>query len=274
MANWPEKLSETLSYIRERSGLIPSLGIVLGSGLGSCLPDIREENSFLFSELPHFARPTVAGHQGRLVLGRAFNRDIALMRGRVHYYEGHPLEDVVYPVRLLKGLGAEALVVTNACGAVNESFSPGDIMVIKDHINFMGVNPLAGQAVPEGAERFPDMTHCYDEEYIRLTRNAAQVLDMVLREGVLMAFNGPNYETPAEIIMASNMGADAVTMSTVPEVIVARQLEMGILGLSCITNMAAGILEIPLKHEDVLRVAGEAARKLDSLISTVIPHLP
>lgn len=274
MANWPENLSETLSYIRERSGLIPSLGIVLGSGLGSCLPDIREENSFPFSELPHFARPTVAGHQGRLVLGRAFNRDIALMRGRVHYYEGHPLEDVVYSVRLLKGLGAEALVVTNACGAVNESFSPGDIMVIKDHINFMGVNPLAGQAVPEGAERFPDMTHCYDEEYIRLTRNVAQVLDMVLREGVLMAFNGPNYETPAEIIMARNMGADAVTMSTVPEVIVARQLEMRILGLSCITNMAAGILETPLKHEDVLRVAGEAARKLDSLISTVIPHLP
>lgn len=250
------------------------MGIILGSGLGSCLSDLVEERSFLFSELPHFPRPTVEGHEGRLVLGRAFNRNVAVMRGRVHFYEGYPMEEVVYPIRLLHGLGIEALVVTNACGAVNVGFSPGDIMVIKDHINFMGVNPLVGEEAPEGAERFPDMTRCYHEEYIGLAEDAALELNIELREGVLMAFSGPNYETPAEIRMARAMGADAATMSTVPEVMVANQLGMRVLGLSCVTNMAAGVLRAPLEHREVLRVAGESGKKLDLLFSVVIPHLP
>jgi purine-nucleoside phosphorylase len=277
MADWKSKLAETLGYIREHSGLLPSVGVILGSGLGSCLPNVNEEASFHFSELPHFPRPRhggVEGHQGKLVLGRALGRNLAVMRGRVHYYEGHPIQDVAYPVRVLHGLGVEALIVTNACGAVNSGFSPGDIMVIRDHINLMGVNPLVGEAVPDGAERFPDMTQCYDEDYMDLVQRAAEGLEMELREGVLAAFSGPNYETPAEIGMARTAGADAVTMSTVPEVMVARQLGMRVLGLSCVTNMAAGVSGRPLEHGDVLRVAGEAADKLDTLLSLVIPHLP
>ncbi len=274
MTDWREKLPQTLNCIRERTGLMPSLGVILGSGLGSCLSDLKEESSFLFRDLPHFPQPTVEGHEGKLVLGRAFNRNMAVMRGRVHIYEGRSPEEVVYPVRVLHELGVEALIITNACEAVNESFSPGDIMLIRDHINFMGINPLMGQAAPEDAARFPDMTHCYDREYIPLAEEAARGRDIPLREGVLMAFSGPSYETPAEIRMARILGADAVTMSTVPEVIVARQLGIRVLGLSCVTNMAAGVLETPLEHRRVLQAAGETAGKIDSLLSLLIPHMP
>jgi purine-nucleoside phosphorylase len=274
MTDWRENLQETLSFIRARSGLIPSIGVILGSGLGSCLSGMAVESSFSYSDMPYFPAPTVEGHLGKLVLGRTFNRNMAVMRGRIHYYEGRPIEDVVYPVRIMQALGVEAVIVTNASGAVNSDYSPGDIMLICDHINYMGVNPLIGQAVPEGTERFTDMTGCYDAEYIRLVEQVSSEAGIRLRKGIIMAFSGPNYETAAEIAMARVIGADAVTMSTVPEVMVARQLGVKVLGLSCVTNHAAGVSEVPVEHSQVLQVAGAAAEKLDTLFSLILPYLP
>jgi purine-nucleoside phosphorylase len=239
--------------------------VILGSGLGEFAARI-EGTEVPFAELPGFPRPTVAGHSGMFKIGR----QVAVMAGRVHYYEGHPLSDVVLPVFLLHRIGVRTLVVTNAAGGVNRSYRPGDLVLIRDHVNFMGANPLRGPNPDGFGPRFPDMTSAYTPALRALAQG---VSDAPLAEGVYAAFTGPSYETPAEIHMLSVMGVDLVGMSTVPEVIAASYLGMRVLGISCVTNMAAGILPQPLDHAEVIARGREAGPRFVKLLTGIIEGL-
>jgi purine-nucleoside phosphorylase len=253
--------AESLAAHGERK---PSIGIVLGSGLGAFASSVRGAE-IPYSSIRGFPLPTVAGHSGVLVLGG----DLAVLAGRIHFYEGRPIDDVVFPVFLLNRLGVRVLIVTNAAGGINRSYSPGDLVLISDHINMMGVNPLRGPN-PGGGPRFPDMSAAYSS---RLRAVAREASERPLAEGVYAAFPGPSYETPAEIRMLERIGADMVGMSTVPEVIVAGYLGMEVLGISCITNMAAGILEAPLDHSEVVARGKEAAPRFTRLLEQTVQRL-
>jgi purine-nucleoside phosphorylase len=242
----------------------PRTAVILGSGLGDFAAS-AEGDEVPFHSLPGFPVPTVKGHSGRFIVGEA----TAIMAGRVHYYEGHHIEDVVLPVFLLHRLGVRTLVVTNAAGGVNRSYSVGELVLIRDHVNFMGVNPLRGPN-PGPGPRFPDMSTAYDPGLRDLAQTVA---DAPLREGVYAAFAGPSYETPAEIRMLAAIGADLVGMSTVPEVIAASYLGMRVLGISCVTNMAAGILPQPLDHAEVIRAGREAGPRFTRLLSGILAKL-
>jgi purine-nucleoside phosphorylase len=251
------------------------LGVILGSGLGDYAETVQDAVRIPFAEIPHFPASSVAGHAGVLVAGRLHGHAVALMQGRVHYYEGHSPDDVIFPARVLHGLGVKTLIVTNAAGGINPEFRPGDLMVIRDHINFMGFNPLRGKLAERFGPRFPDMSYAYHPELRALARGAAGELGIPVREGIYLGLSGPSYETPAEIRMFRGWGADAVGMSTVPEVIAANQMGMRVLGISCITNMAAGILDQPLTHQEVLettaRVKDQFTRLVDRIIAGVRP---
>ena len=227
-----------------------------------------------YEEIPHFPVSTVEGHVGRLVLGELEGQRVVAMQGRFHLYEGYPLESVTFPIRVMKRLGVETALITNAAGGINESFQPGDLMLIRDHINFMFRNPLVGPNDPELGERFPDMSEAYDAELRRLARRVAGELGIDLKEGVYAAMLGPSYETPAEIRMLRAVGGDAVGMSTVPEVIVARHAGIRVLGLSCISNMAAGILPQPLSHEEVMETAERVKETFLRLVKGILHSLP
>lgn len=226
-----------------------------------------------YSEIPHFPQSTVEGHQGQLVIGKLKGKNVIAMQGRFHYYEGYAMEQVTFPVRVMQALGVHSLIVTNAAGGINTNFQPGDLMVITDHINNFGTNPLIG---PNEAslERFPDMSHAYDRAYIKKAFEGAKKLDIPLKEGVYAGNTGPTYETPAEVNMLRILGADAVGMSTVPEVIVAKHVGMRVLGISCISNMAAGILNKPLSHEEVIETTERVKEGFLELVQYLIQALP
>ncbi|MFN2563794.1 MAG: purine-nucleoside phosphorylase [Gemmatimonadaceae bacterium] len=250
----------------------PVAGIILGSGLGGLAGKTVGAQSIPFSEIPGFPSATVAGHTGALIAGRIAGRPVIALAGRFHVYEGHDVALTALPVRVMHALGARTLIVSNAAGGLRRTFQPGDLMLIDDHINLMFRNPLVG-AVEPGDARFPDMSEPYDRDLRQLAREIGLEGGIPFQEGVYAALLGPAYETPAEVRMLERLGADAVGMSTVPEVIVARAIGMRVLGVSCITNLACGLAPTPPSHEEVLEVAAQAAVQLEQVVSAVVARL-
>lgn len=271
--NYNDKINESLIYLKSKTKANPKIGIILGSGLGGLADLIEDPISIDYENIPNFPVSTVEGHAGRLVFGRLQGVEVVAMQGRFHYYEGYHIHDVVFPVRVMIGLGIDTLMVTNAAGGVNETFRPGDLMIIKDHINYAGVNPLIGRNLDDKGPRFVDMTWAYDRELIDLAKKTAESLNLNIKEGVYMWFTGPTYETPAEIKLASILGADAVGMSTVPEVIVANHEGVRVLGISCITNMAAGILDQPLDHKEVVETSLKVKEEFQALVLDIVKNI-
>src|SRR5256714_8670954 len=232
-----ERAQRAAEQIRSRANANPSVAIVLGSGLGAFADELTESTSLAYQEISGFAQATVEGHVGRLVIGKAGEVSIAAMQGRFHFYEGYSLEDVTFPIRVLKLLGVRTLILTNAAGSLHTELTPGSFMVISDHINLMGVNPLIGRNDERFGPRFPDLTSTYDPDLQSIVIEEATAMNVDMRRGVYAALTGPSYETPAEIHMVRTLGADAVGMSTVPEAIVARHMEMRVIGISCITKI-------------------------------------
>ena len=258
MSDLITRLDEAVAVVRKRTVLTPRIGVILGSGLGAFADSLGDAARVPFDEIPHFPSPTVVGHSGALVVGQAGDVAVAVLQGRVHAYEGHPLEAVAFPVRVLGRLGVKAVILTNAAGAINTDYQPGELMILRDHINLLG-NPLFGPNEERLGPRFPDLTEAYDRDLRRLAATACAEAGVTAHEGVYIAVPGPSYETPAEIRMARTLGADAVGMSTVPEVIAARHMGLRVVALSCLTNPAAGVVDEPLDHDDVLAV-GERLR--------------
>lgn len=248
-----QNIHETTEYLKKQGVNQIDFGLILGSGLGEMADEIENPLVIPYESIPHFKTSNVIGHAGKLVYGVLGNKKVLAMQGRFHYYEGYSMHEVTYPIRIMKALDAHSLLVTNASGGVNETFVPGDLMLITDHINAMGTNPLIGKNLDEFGPRFPDMTQAYDLEYQALIKEVAQKQQMDLKTGIYMAFTGPSYETPAEIKYARTIGSDAVGMSTVPEVIVANHCQMRVLGISAITNKAAG-MQKELNHDEVVLV--------------------
>ena len=267
-----ERIDKAAAYIREALGEA-DIAVVLGSGLGDYVEALQDARMIPYSEIPGFPASTVAGHAGELWAGTLHGKRVLMMRGRFHSYEGHPLSDVVLPIRAMARMGVKDLILTNAAGAVNVDFAPGDLMLITDFINFSGKNPLTGPNVEELGPRFPDMSRAYDKRLRAIAAEVAQERGITLREGVYAWFNGPTYETPAEIRMARVLGADAVGMSTVPETIAAVHAGMRVLGVSCLTNMAAGILDAPLSHQEVMETGERVRGTFRTLLDGVIEKL-
>ena len=260
--------------IRERVGdSRPDIGIVLGSGLGGLAQEIEGAKRVSFNEIPGFPAATVSGHAGALVAGKLGGRNVVALAGRFHMYEGHPAQLAAFPVRVMHELGAPIYFASNAAGGVNRSLNAGDLMIITDHLNLTGVNPLTGP-VQDGDERFPDMSAPYDIELRELLRAAAAKVGVEPKEGVYACLPGPSFETRAEVRMLQNLGADAVGMSTVPEVIVARAIGMRAAGISCIANAASGVTDAPVLHADVLEVTARAARGFQALVREFVASLP
>jgi purine-nucleoside phosphorylase len=253
---------------------LADVGIVLGSGLADAVPELEEARSLEYASIPGFPKPTVAGHAGKLKIGRLGEHRVAVLQGRLHYYEGHELGTVVLPLHVLKELGVRTLVVTSAVGSLRRSMPPGSLVILKDHINLMGVNPLRGLLGPEFGEMFPDMTQAYDPALRKLALRCAKDSKLRAKEGVYIAVAGPSYETPAEIRAFSRLGADVVGMSTVPEVIKARQLGFRILTVSWVANWAAGVSREQLKHSDVLELGRGVALEIRTLLEEVVGRLP
>ena len=265
-------LQDTLDYIEEfTDGFQPEIGIILGSGLGS-IADEFCEYSIPYAHIPGFISSTVDGHSGKLVFANISGRNVVMMQGRNHFYEGYSMQEITYPIKVMKSMGVKTVILTNAAGAVNKSFRPGDLMVITDHINFMGANPLVGANEEKFGTRFPDMSEIYNKNLIKLTDAIGKMLKINLRHGVYMATSGPSYETPAEISMARNWGADAVGMSTVPEAIVANYCGMKVVGISCITNFASGISSKKLSHEEVIETANNIKAQFRELVLALIKN--
>ncbi|SHH48228.1 purine-nucleoside phosphorylase [Caloranaerobacter azorensis DSM 13643] len=267
------KIKESTNFIKERIDIEPKIGLILGSGLGSLADEIENPTFIEYKEIPHFPTSTVKGHKGRLVIGELEGKKVIAMQGRFHYYEGYSLQEVTFPVRVMKALGVEKIIVTNAAGGVNKEFTPGDLMVIEDHINFAFDNPLIGKNYEELGPRFPDMSHAYSERLIDLTFKVGEELGIQMKRGTYVFMSGPTYETPAEIRMASFLGGDAVGMSTVPEVLVAVHSGIEVLGISCITNMAAGILDQPLDHSEVIETTIKVKNKFIKLVKNVLKEI-
>ncbi|EMF0082261.1 purine-nucleoside phosphorylase [Enterococcus hirae] len=269
MTQLSEMLQETTQFILEKGVKEIDFGLILGSGLGELAEEIEEAIVIPYDQIPFFPTSTVVGHAGQLVYGTLSGKKVLAMQGRFHFYEGHSMKTVTYPVRVMAALKAHSVIVTNACGGVNESFVPGDLMLITDHINFTGQNPLIGPNEDEIGPRFPDMSEAYTLTYREVAKEAASQLDLTLKEGVYMGYSGPTYETPAEIRMSRTMGADAVGMSTVPEVIVAAHSGLKVLGISCITNLAAG-MQANLNHEEVVETTQRVKQSFKALIKEVL----
>jgi purine-nucleoside phosphorylase len=268
-----ERIMDAVEFIKKHSPPVPQVGVVLGSGLGEFADAVSEPTSFAYADIPQFKSAGVAGHAGRLVLGRIGPVSVAVLQGRIHYYEGHEIGDVVFPVRALAALGVRSIVLTNAAGGINPAFRPGDFMVIRDHINLMGINPLRGANDGRLGPRFPDMSAVYDPAFQDILVAALGETGLPARRGVYLALGGPSYETPAEIRMFATLGADAVGMSTVPEALCARHMGLRVAGISCITNLAAGISAQPLSHHDVTAVGEKVKDSFIRLLNLVIPRL-
>ena len=271
--NQTDKIMAAADYIRQRVALRPEIGLVLGSGLGDYADTLENAVKIPYSQIPNFPVPSIPGHTGALVFGRKCGRDVVIMQGRIHYYEGLPQQQITLPIRVLAALGVKTVVLTNACGGVNLSFTPGDLMLITDHINFSGSNPLMGPNFDTFGPRFPDMSDLYTASLRKAIREKAEEAGIPVQEGVYAMYSGPNYETPAEIRMFRILGADTVGMSTVPEALVAGHCGMQVVGISCVTNMAAGVLPVKLSHAEVTETANRVSvkfRKLIDLVLTVI----
>ena len=266
-------IDEAVSYVRSKTALQPEAGVILGSGLGNVVDAIDVEAAIPYAEVPGAKASTVLGHQGRLILGRANGTPVAVMQGRVHFYEGYEMDEVMFLTRVLGRLGIRKLVVTNAAGGINTSFQPGDLMLISDHINLMGVNPLRGRNLDDLGVRFPDMSDAYAESLRAMAKEVAASLGLKVQEGVYLGLSGPTYETPAEIRAFRILGADAVGMSTVPEVIAASHMGIPALGISCITNMAAGILKQKLTHQEVMDTTTRVQKEFTSLVLGILERL-
>lgn len=263
-------MQNTIDYIQEfTDNFQPEVGIVLGSGLGS-LADEYCEFAIPYSDIPGFVKSTIEGHKGKLVFANIAGKNVVMMQGRNHFYEGHSMADITYPIKVMKALGVKKVILTNAAGAVNKSFRPGDLMVITDHINFMGTNPLIGPNDSTLGPRFPDMSEVYNKNLIKIADNAGKTLRLSMKHGVYFASSGPSYETPAEINMARIWGADAAGMSTVPEAIVANYCGMEVLGISCITNYASGISTKKLSHSEVIETADKVNKDFKSLVLLIL----
>lgn len=265
-----EKLEKSLKTIRRKTDFVPKIGLVLGSGLGDYADGIRLEASIDYNDINDFPVSTVPGHRGRFVCGYVKNVPVVVMQGRVHFYEGYPVNDVVMPIRLMGMMGAECLFLTNASGAINTAFKAGDFMLIRDHILFSVPSPLIGANINELGTRFPDMSHVYNESLGEAVRSAAGNLKIPLQEGTYLQVAGPNFETPAEIRAYGALGADVVGMSTAVEAIAANHMGLKICGVSCIANMAAGISKTPLTHAEVQETANSVAPQFKKLITESI----
>ncbi len=268
-----DKLLEAKAYILSKTNLKPKIGLILGSGLGNLVDQMRDHIDIKFEDIPHFKTTKAQGHQGVLSIGYLNDVLVIALKGRYHYYEGHNLDEVVFPVRVMKLLGVETLIITNSCGAVNTSFKPGELMLITDHLNLTANNPLIGDNIDELGPRFPDASEIYTAHLQEIAQKEAQKLNLKLNQGVYAWWTGPSYETPAEIKMIRTLGADAVGMSTVPESLVASHMNMQVLGISCLTNMASGILKQKLSHQEVLDVAGQVNESFSKLIIGVIAKI-
>lgn len=263
-------MNETIQFLKEKTNdFKPEIGLILGSGLGDFVQDFSLF-SVSYSEIPGFAPSTVQGHAGKLVFAEIKGKKVVIMQGRYHFYEGHSMQKVVFPVKVMKKLGVETLIVTNAAGSVKKKIKAGDLMLIKDHINFMGTNPLIGLNDDSLGTRFPDMSEVYRKELRTIAKKSAKKLGIKLKEGVYAAFSGPSYETPAEVKMLNKMGADVVGMSTIPEAIVANYCSMNVLGISCVSNYAAGIQKNPLSHSEVIETSGKVQKKFQALLLDII----
>jgi len=268
-----ERAEKAARVIREKTKTDVPVAIVLGSGLGAFADGLRDATAVPYDQIPGFARATVEGHAGRLVIGKAGDSLIAAQQGRFHFYEGYSLEDVTFPIRVLKLLGVRTLILTNASGALNVEYTPGSLMVITDHINLMGVNPLIGPNDERFGPRFPDLTNVYSPELQDIVLHEAEAMNLQMRRGVYAALTGPSYETPAEIHMVRSLGADAVGMSTVPEAIVARHMDIQVVGISCITNLAAGVTDRPVDHSQVIAIGERIRESFSELLRRVIPKV-
>lgn len=266
-------IREAADLIRSKTKILPKVGLILGSGLGVLADHIEEAVSIPYSVIPYFPQSTVEGHAGELMIGTLNGAPVVLMKGRFHMYEGYGPELTAFPVRVMKEIGVEKLLVTNAAGGINTTYQPGDLMLISDHINLTGTSPLIGQNDNELGPRFPDMSQAYSRRLRELARKTAEKAGVPLQEGVYVGLLGPSYETPAEIRMLRTLGGDAVGMSTVSEVIVARHAGLEVLGISCISNMASGILDQPLSHDEVMETTDRVREKFLSLVLGIIPQM-
>jgi purine-nucleoside phosphorylase len=266
-------IDEAAAFIRTTTDIRPEIGLILGSGLGVLGDELEDAVTIPYEDIPHFPISTVEGHAGELLIGKLQGRSVVLMRGRFHMYEGYEPERTALPVRVMKELGVTTLLVTNAAGGVNLEYKPGNLMLISDHINLTGRNPLVGPNYNALGLRFPDMSDAYSRRLRKIAKDTAAVLGVSVQEGVYVGLLGPNYETPAEIRMLRTLGVDAVGMSTVSEVIVARHSGIEVLGISCISNMAAGILDQPLSHIEVMETTDRVKEQFLSLVLSVIPKM-
>ena len=268
--NNSEKIKAAAEYISSKVSIRPSIGLVLGSGLGGYADTLDDAVRIPYSEIPNFPVPTIPGHSGALVFGKKDGKEVVVLQGRIHYYEGLPQSEITLPIRVLCALGVKTVVLTNACGGVNLNFKPGDLMLISDHINLSGGNPLIGPNMDEFGPRFPDMSDLYTASIREQIKEKAKEAGIPLQEGVYAMYSGPNYETPAEIRMYRAIGSDTVGMSTVPEAIVAGHCGMQVVGVSCITNMAAGVLPVKLNHAEVTETANRVKVVFQQLIDLIV----
>lgn len=268
-----DQIESATSYINSKTGKSPQIGLILGSGLGVLAEQINQPIILPYTQIPGFPVSTVEGHAGQLVLGELCGKTVVAMQGRFHYYEGYSMDKITFPVRVMKLLGVKTLIVTNAAGSVNETFKPGDLMIITDHINMMGMNPLIGANDERFGPRFPDMTEAYSKELREVANQVAKKQGLDVKEGIYVGNTGPTYETPAEVRMARVLGGDAVGMSTVPEVIVARHCGLKVLGISCLTNMAAGIVDQPLSHAEVIETTEKVQKSFLCFVKEIVTEL-
>jgi len=266
-------MNSTIQYIREKIGdFVPETGIILGSGLGDFADDF-DSVKISYNDIPGFEKSAVQGHKGQLVFAEINGKKVVMMQGRYHFYEGYSMQTVTYPVKIMKMLGVKTIIITNAAGAVDGRYTPGDLMIITDHINFMGTNPLIGKNDDSLGTRFPDMSEIYSKELINKAEKIAEELNINYQKGVYAATTGPSYETPAEINMFRLLGANAVGMSTAPEAIVANYCGLKVLGISCLTNYAAGVTDSPLNHQEVIDTANRVKENFKNLILEILKSL-
>lgn len=273
MKNVIEELQESVSFIRSRYPTKPRIGVILGSGLGAFVKDLEIEGTLSFKDIPNFMPPTVEGHSGNLIFGRVGQHSVVVLQGRNHYYEGHSMETVVFPTRTLALLGIEILILTNSAGGFGDTMQAGDFMIIEDHINLMGMNPLMGPNIKELGPRFPDMTEAYDKHLIQQMEQVLQKQGTRYHKGIYCGVSGPTYETPAEVRYLKMIGGKAVGMSTVPESIAANHLGLRVAALSCITNLAAGISNRKLSHDEVTDTAKKVEMQFTSFLKEFITQL-